>query len=215
MVDSYIYVIVALLPLTSLMLLFQVNPYQALVVRAIVGAVAALVYIILGAADVSLTEALVGTMLAITLYLIAVRSSLVMRLGIPQKVDTERETHLKELIASIRKIINKHHLRLELVEYSDPKALELALMTKEVHAICTPPKPLKSDKERLKLVEYSDSKSSGQALITKSETLESENAQLALIKIRVRHLFEIMQTELKSPKTILTYFTLSNLEDKH
>ena len=179
----------------------------------------------MGAADVSLTEALVGTMLAVTLYVIAVRSSLVMRLGIPQKVDTERETHLKELIASIRKITNKHHLRLELVEYSGEQALELALMTKEVHAICTTAEPLNSDtdSERLKVAEYWASKASGQALITKevnatstkTELSESDTAQLERIKIRVRHLFEIMQTELKSPETILTYSSLSNLEDKH
>ena len=80
--DNYTYVIVALLPLVSLMLVFQTNPYQALVVRAILGAVAALVYAVLGGADVALTEALVGTMLAITLYVVAVRSSLVVRLGV-------------------------------------------------------------------------------------------------------------------------------------
>lgn len=117
MIDNYVYVIVALLPLTSLMLVFQSNPYQALVVRAILGAVAALVYAVLGGADVALTEALVGTMLAITLYLIAVRSSLVMRLGIIQGIETEAESHFTELITSLRKIINQHYLRLEIVEY--------------------------------------------------------------------------------------------------
>ncbi|MEM6611190.1 MAG: hydrogenase subunit MbhD domain-containing protein, partial [Cyanobacteria bacterium P01_C01_bin.72] len=79
MIDKYIYVIVALLPIASLILVFQSNPYQALVVRAILGAVAALVYATLGGADVALTEALVGTMLATTLYVVTVRSSLVMR----------------------------------------------------------------------------------------------------------------------------------------
>jgi putative multicomponent Na+:H+ antiporter subunit B len=80
--DSYLYVIVALLPLSACMLVFQTNPYHALVIRGILGAVAALVYAVLGAADVALTEALVGTMLAITLYAVAVRSSLIMKLGI-------------------------------------------------------------------------------------------------------------------------------------
>ncbi len=81
MTDHYIDIIIGLLPLTALMLVFQVDPYHALVIRAILGAVAALVYAVLGAADVALTEALVGTMLAVTLYVVAVRSSLVMRLG--------------------------------------------------------------------------------------------------------------------------------------
>ena len=55
--DSYLYMIVALLPLTALMLTLQVNPYHALVIRGILGAIAALVYVVLGAADVALTEA--------------------------------------------------------------------------------------------------------------------------------------------------------------
>ncbi len=109
MSDSYIYIIVALLPLAALMLVFQVNPYHALVIRAILGGVAALVYAVLGAADVALTEALVGTMLAITLYVVAVRSSLVMRLGILKDLEAERDSYLKELIANLRKmnLLNK------------------------------------------------------------------------------------------------------------
>ncbi|MBE9170081.1 DUF4040 domain-containing protein [Pleurocapsales cyanobacterium LEGE 06147] len=237
MTDSYIYVIIALLPLAALMLVFQVNPYHALVIRAILGAVAALVYAVLGAADVALTEALVGTMLAITLYVVAVRSSLVMRLGILkvppeslpaaalsllktklhsdveleladtgtqgprdaemnnlgfiktiqyQKLEAERESYFEELIANLRKIINKHHLRLELVEYPNLQALEQALMAKEVHAIFTIPEQLEPDSER--------------------------NDR---ITIRVRRLFEIIQTELTSPGTILTYITVPNVEDKH
>ena len=54
--------IAVLLPLTAGMLVAQRNPYHALVIRGIVGAVAALVYALFGAADVALTEALVGTM---------------------------------------------------------------------------------------------------------------------------------------------------------
>ncbi len=187
MIDIYIYVIVALLPLAALMLVFQVNPYHALVIRAILGAVAALVYAVLGAADVALTEALVGTMLAVTLYVVAVRSSLVMRLGILEEFEAERESYLAELITNLRKIINKHHLRLELIEYPNPQALERALMAKEVHATCT-----------------------------KSEQLEPESdRQLYQTAIRVRRLFEIMQTELTSLVTTLTYVTVSNKEDKH
>lgn len=79
--DVYLIAITALLPLTAVMLVLQVNPYQALVMRGILGAIAALVYALFGAADVALTEALVGTMLSITLYAVAVRSSMEMRLG--------------------------------------------------------------------------------------------------------------------------------------
>ncbi|NES81009.1 MAG: DUF4040 domain-containing protein [Moorea sp. SIO2B7] len=186
MIDNYIYVIIALLPLAALMLVFQVNPYHALVIRAILGAVAALVYAVLGAADVALTEALVGTMLAITLYVVGVRSSLVMRLGIIEDLEAEKESYLEELIAKIRKIINQHYLRLELVEYPNQKALERALIAKEVHATC--------------------------AL---GEKLEPDSDQTYHTAIRVLRLFEIMQTELTSPITTLGYVNVPNMEEKH
>ncbi|MBE9117072.1 DUF4040 domain-containing protein [Lusitaniella coriacea LEGE 07157] len=186
MIDSYIYVIVALLPLVALMLVFQVNPYQALVIRAILGAVAALVYAVLGAADVALTEALVGTMLAITLYIVAVRSSLVMRLGIIEELGEERESYFAEIIANLKKVIDKHYMRLELVEYPNSQALEQALMAKEVHATCA-----------------------------KQEELEPDSNRIYHAAIRVRRLFEIMQTELSVPEVSLTYITVPNEEEKH
>ena len=190
MTDSYIYVIVALLPLTSLLLVFQANPYQALVTRAILGEVAALVYALFGAVDVALTEALLGTMLAVTLYAIAIRSSLVMRLGIVATAEAEKESYFKELIANLRKVVKKHHLRLELVKYPNSEALERALMAKEVHATCTKAEQLESN---------------GDAEMTITDR----------IAIRVPRLFEIMETELTYPETTLTYVTVSNGEDKH
>ncbi|MBF1999508.1 MAG: DUF4040 domain-containing protein [Synechococcales cyanobacterium M58_A2018_015] len=90
MTDSYLYIIVALMPLSAAMLVFQTNPYHALIIRGVLGAMSALIYAVLGAADVALTEALVGTMLAITLYAVAVRSSMVMRLGILKDYVTDR-----------------------------------------------------------------------------------------------------------------------------
>ena len=92
--DPAIVVIIILLPLVSSMLVFETNPYHALITRAILGAIAALVYAVLGAADVALTEALVGTMLAITLYVIAVRSSMVMRLGISSSQSLKQQENL-------------------------------------------------------------------------------------------------------------------------
>ena len=186
MIDKYIYVIVALLPLTSAILLFETNPYNSLILRGILGGVAALVYAALGAADVALTEALVGTMLAVTLYVISVRSSLVMRLGIMQKNQGLTTSYLEELITNLKTVLKKYHLRLELVEYADPHALEKALKTKEVHAICTERQQLESDK-----------KFSYQTLV------------------RVERLFEILQTELALPENSVNYMNISNLEEKH
>ncbi|MGF1482323.1 MAG: DUF4040 domain-containing protein [Cyanophyceae cyanobacterium] len=221
MIESYIYVIVALLPLAALILVFQVNPYHALVIRAILGAVAALVYAVLGAADVALTEALVGTMLAITLYVVAVRSSLVMRLGILS--GGAEAGCLAELIACLRKITSRHHLRLELVKYSNPKALEQALLAKEVHAICTESEQAEADGDRQEAasVQYESVKTPLPSTFA-SDHRAGESSQLAVssdrtqrLAIRVRRLFEIMQTELTSPETVLTYITVANVEDKH
>jgi putative multicomponent Na+:H+ antiporter subunit B len=131
--ESYLYVIVALLPLTAAMVILQSNPYHALVIRGVLGAIAALVYALLGAADVSLTEALMGTMLAVTLYAVAIRSSLVMRLGI---IAEETDTALEQLKTQLQTVLSKRYMRLELVPYSDNQTLQQALTDKEVHAVC-------------------------------------------------------------------------------
>jgi putative multicomponent Na+:H+ antiporter subunit B len=200
MIDKYIYVIVALLPLSALMLVTQKNPYHALVIRGILGAVAALIYAILGAGDVALTEAMVGTMLAVTLYVIAVRSSLIMRLGILEE-DIDKNnliakiSYLEELITSIRKIVNKYHLSLELVQYPNQKALEQGLKTQEVHAICTQQKLLEEPELDINTI--------------------TENKQNYNIEIRVQRLFKIMQSELLFPETTINYITVTDMEEQH
>lgn len=131
--DTYTVAILVLLPLTAGMLVSQVNPYHALVIRGILGAVAALVYALFGAADVALTEALVGTMLSITLYAVAVRSSMSMRLGIMETTSTDVPS-LDTFLSSLREHLKDNHLRLELVPFSQASALQTALANKEIHA---------------------------------------------------------------------------------
>lgn len=130
--DLYLPLIVVLLPLVACMLIGQSNPYHALVIRGVLGGVAALVYALLGAADVALTEALVGTMLAITLYAIAVRSSLVLHLGVLK----DESSGITQILERLKEIFSKWHLRLELSYYSDPGELHQALIQKEVHLTC-------------------------------------------------------------------------------
>jgi len=204
--DSYLYGIVALLPLTALMLTLQVNPYHALVIRGILGGVAALVYAILGAADVALTEALVGTMLTITLYAVAVRSSLVIRIGVLKDELLQAEDRIKgegtdrplaDLIADLRTIAGKYHLRLELAPYPDPQSLHRALMEKEVHATCIEGWPMTGP--------------------WPSHLDERQPCQTAT---RVRRLYEVFQTELPSAATHLVYVnpsksTASNYREQH
>ena len=137
--DIYLFIIVALLPLTSFLVVLQVNPYHALALRGILGAIAALVYAVLGAADVALTEALMGTLLAITLYAVAVRSSLVLRIGMLADAahHLQEEPAFIDLTADLRKVLDKRHMRLELVPYNDIHALQRAFSEKEIHATCT------------------------------------------------------------------------------
>ena len=187
--DSYIYVITALLPLSALMLLLQTNPYHALVIQGIAGAVATLVFAVLGAADVALTQALMGTLLAITLYAIAVRSSLVMRLGVLEdgEIETDDKSHFGQLMDDLRTIFHKHYMRVEVVPYTNTQALHRALMEKEVHATCA-------------RREY-----------THQGFLASEDDPEPYHTItRVRRLYEIMQAELSSPATSLTYVNASD-----
>lgn len=134
--NLYLDVIIALFPLSACLLVIQSNPYHALVIRGVLGAIAAMVYAVLGAADVALTEALVGTMLSITLYAVAVRSSLIMRVGIIAGSNKRQNTDFQEILANMRNILAKRHLRLELVPYQDNIALEQALIAKEIHATC-------------------------------------------------------------------------------
>lgn len=136
MTDPYIYAIVALLPISALMLVLQSNPYNALILRGILGAIAALIYSILGAADVALTEALMGTLLAISLYAIAVRSSMVVRLGILRNettLDSPLDRLRQRQIEDLRTIFSKHYLRLELVSFDDLPTLRQALLDRDIH----------------------------------------------------------------------------------
>ncbi len=196
MTDIYIYIIVALLPLTAAMVVFQVNPYHALIIRGILGAVAATVYAILGAADVALTEALVGTLLSITLYAIAARSSLVMRVGVlkddwdlpklDKLEDGKVEPFFNQLLRDLQKVFHKYHMRVELIFYQNTQDLEQAFIDQEIHTTCISRSQVEADDEN------------------KIET-----------KTRVKRLYNIMKNELSSPGTMLTYFDETNLEEKH
>ncbi|MBE9199241.1 MULTISPECIES: DUF4040 domain-containing protein [unclassified Nodularia (in: cyanobacteria)] len=193
--NSYVYIITALLPLSALMLVIQVNPYNALVVQGILGAVATLVFAVLGAADVALTQALMGTLLGITLYAIAVRSSLVMRLGVleyeSQEADAElkSEGHFGQLLEDLRRIFSKYYLRLEVVPYMNIQALQQALINKEVHATCA-----RSDQ---------------------NSSLSGDERQIYHTATRVQRLYDIMESELLSPATIITYVNTPDSGEKH
>jgi putative multicomponent Na+:H+ antiporter subunit B len=186
--DSYIYAITALLPRTATMVVLQKNPYHALVMRGILGAISALTYAMLGAADVAITEALVGTLLAIMLYAVAVRSSLVFRLGILQETReqldsppldlVENASAFNDLLEGLRSVFAQHHMRVELLSYADRSQLQQALLAKEVHGICVSLDPLPRSAANLPIEQHQ-------------------------LKIRLRHIYNILNSELVSPTTRL------------
>lgn len=192
MTELYLYFIIGLLPLSALMLVLQVNPYNALIIRGVLGAIAAAVDAVLGAADVALTEALMGTLLSITLYAIAVRSSLVMRLGIIQEdeIETGEDPDFDQLIDKLRTIVSQHYMRLELVPYTNTTALDRALMEKEIHGTCI--KPEKWDETEK----------------------DDENKPYYQGKIRIKRLHDIIQTELSSPGTNFSHINVSDSGEK-
>jgi putative multicomponent Na+:H+ antiporter subunit B len=196
--DSYIYILTALLPLAACMVVVQANPYHALVIRGILGAIAALVYSVFGAADVALTEALMGTMLAITLYAVAVRSSLVMRLGVleEEKVESDGDVlkveltvesprDFNSLMKDFRRIFSKYYLRIEVVPFTSLEALHRALMENEIHATCVP-------------VVDSDAETKHYQTVT-----------------RIQRLYDIMQPEVASINTSLDYKIASGLAEDY
>ncbi|MEO1392068.1 MAG: DUF4040 domain-containing protein [Cyanobacteria bacterium J06634_5] len=143
--EFYMVAITALLPMMAGLLVLQRNPYHALVIRGILGAIAALVYALYGAADVALTEALVGTMLSITLYAIAVRSSMTVRIGVVEN----NEQHDHPLIKHIQSALNKYYVRIEKISYPDLPALTAALQEKEIQVAYGPSNTLQTRIQRL------------------------------------------------------------------
>ncbi|MDJ0676233.1 MAG: DUF4040 domain-containing protein [Calothrix sp. MO_167.B42] len=183
--DSYIVAITVLLPLTACILVLQVNPYHALVIRGILGAVAALVYALFGAADVALTEALVGTMLSITLYAVAVRSSLSMRLGVLEDESKANTQSFEELLGGLRKTLSKYHMRVEVLTYTNIPALQTALMAKEIHTTYVSSEHL-IDWDSL-------------------QSLPLPDKPLNQIQTRIQRLYDIMHRELSPDLANLTY----------
>lgn len=141
-------------------------------------------------------------MLAITLYAVAVRSSLVMRLGVLKDEsieadgdslrDGKAEHHFGQLIDELRTIFSKRHMRLELVPYTNTQALHRALMDKEVHATCA-------------RAEHSD----------RDGAVPGDEKQPYHTATRVQRIYDIIQTELSSPGTTLTYVSTPDSGEEH
>jgi putative multicomponent Na+:H+ antiporter subunit B len=203
--NDYIYIITALLPLVAIMLILQTNPYHALVIRGVLGAIAALVYTVLGAADVALTEALVGTLLAISLYAVSVRSSLVFRLGVlKDEIEATRQpdatpanqvklSQFKQVVDELRTVFRKHYMRVELVSYLYPEDLRQAMLEKEIHAFCV--------------------QSHASSALSLDMNAADQPAHPYLTTTRLPRLYDILKAELSSTLTRPTYANLVDLQE--
>lgn len=212
MTDLYIYIIAALLPLTAYLTVVQSNPYQVMIMRGILGSIAALLYAIWGAADVALTEALMGTLLAVTLYAITVRSSLVMNLGVIEAeyqqflVTTEKKSAIDQPENLDDQNADDHLAKNHLL---DDQVKDLAKLIQEFQTI------LNHYYMRLEIFTYPDQASLEEAL--RSEKVHGivhrikqlDNQQLDhknfpyLTKLRIQRLYEIMTNQLPANMSVV------------
>ena len=63
-----------LLPLLGILLIRSQSPTNGLIYRSFLGSIAALIYALIGAPDVALTEVLIGTLLSMLLYIVTIKS---------------------------------------------------------------------------------------------------------------------------------------------
>jgi len=63
-----------LLPVLGVLLIRSESPINSLIYRSFLGSIAALIYALIGAPDVALTEVMVGTLLSSLLYIVTIRS---------------------------------------------------------------------------------------------------------------------------------------------
>lgn len=125
--------VVALLPITALITVLQQRPYYALISRGILGVVAVMVYAVMGAADVALTEALVGTLLTVILFAITVRSSLAIRIGMLEGQPRPSAESPVRVFCTTQKLYQRW------VSFETEKELVAALKAGRVDAVCIKP----------------------------------------------------------------------------
>ena len=63
-----------LLPILGILLIRSYSPINSLIYRSFLGSIAALIFALIGAPDVALTEVMVGTLLSSLLYIVTIRS---------------------------------------------------------------------------------------------------------------------------------------------
>ena len=88
-----------ILPVLGVLLIRTESPIRGLIYRSFLGSIAAMIYAVVGAPDVALTEVLVGTLLSAILYIITIRACYT--IIIIKRDGYILEKHLRDEIESI------------------------------------------------------------------------------------------------------------------
>ena len=97
-----------LLPILGILLIQSQSPINSLIYRSFLGSIAALIYALIGAPDVALTEVMVGTLLSSLIYIVTIRSCYTIVII----VDTNNPPH-KNIKDCLKLIFDELHLKIE------------------------------------------------------------------------------------------------------
>ena len=108
-----------LLPVLGILLIQSESPINSLIYRSFLGSIAALIYALVGAPDVALTEVMVGTLLSSLIYIVTIRAcySIVIVVDKNFPIDPELKSCLKNVFAEL-------HLKIVYQEESFEDAVE-------------------------------------------------------------------------------------------
>jgi putative multicomponent Na+:H+ antiporter subunit B len=97
-----------ILPVLGVLLIRTESPIRGLIYRSFLGSIAALIYAVVGAPDVALTEVLVGTLLSAILYIITIRACYTVLIIYPENFE------ISEVVCSqITELFNELHLQVK------------------------------------------------------------------------------------------------------
>ena len=92
-----------LLPILGILLIQSESPINSLIYRSFLGSIAALIYALVGAPDVALTEVMVGTLLSSLIYIVTIRAcySIVIVVDKNSPINSELKSCLKTIFAEL------------------------------------------------------------------------------------------------------------------
>ena len=126
-----------LLPVLGLLLIQSESPINSLIYRSFLGSIAALIYALIGAPDVALTEVMVGTLLSSLIYIVTIRScyTIVVIVDSASPPDTALKNLLKSIFDELHlKIVYQEEDFKESTEYNI-KLLTSSRLSGSPHAL--------------------------------------------------------------------------------